>query len=49
VFDVDAVDELLNTYVRGLELAISEGVSAPEPNFRGYKVINENQIGMDWA
>lgn len=46
VFDVDAVDAMLDIYVRGLELAIRDGVQAPAPNFRGYKVIDEAQFGL---
>lgn len=46
VFDVDEVDALLDVYVRGLDLAIGAGVEARTPNFRGYRVVDENQIGM---
>jgi hypothetical protein len=46
VFDVDAVDEFLDIYVRGLDLAITDGMEARSPNFRGYKVIEETQLGM---
>jgi hypothetical protein len=48
VFDVDTVDAFLDVYVRGLDLAISEGMSAPEPNFRGYRVVDPNQPGLSW-
>lgn len=48
VFDLDAVDALLDVYVRGLDLAIQEGVHAPKPNFRGYKVLVEDQMGLGW-
>lgn len=46
VFDLDAVDALLDIYVRGLELAINDGVQAPAPNFRGYKVVDHSQFGL---
>lgn len=48
VFDVDTVDAFLDVYARGLDLAISEGMSAPEPNFRGYRIVDPNQPGLRW-
>jgi hypothetical protein len=49
VFDLDTVDALLDIYVRGLDLAINGGVQAPNPNFRGYKVIDPDQFGLRWG
>lgn len=46
VFDVDAVDAMLDVYVRGLELAINDGVHAPAPNFRGFRVVDDAQFGL---
>ncbi|MFL5611899.1 MAG: hypothetical protein ACJ8EP_05745 [Sphingomicrobium sp.] len=46
VFELDTVDALLDVYVRGLDLAIQDGVHAPAPNFRGYKVVDDAQFGL---
>jgi len=46
VFDLDAVDHLLDIYVRGLSLAVDQGISAPAPNFRGYRVVDGDQPGF---
>lgn len=46
IFDIDAVDYLLGVFVKGLELSIFEGVSAPVPNFKGYKIVDPDQPHM---
>lgn len=46
IFDLDTVDGLLDIYVRGLDLAVSHGVDAAAPNFRGYRVIDGDQPRM---
>ncbi|HXH53735.1 MAG TPA: hypothetical protein VNH53_09960 [Sphingomicrobium sp.] len=48
IFDLDTVDSLLDIYVRGLELAVQQGAHAESPNFRGYKVIDDDQLGLRW-
>ena len=46
IYDLDAVDHLLDIYVRGLALAIDGGMSANAPNFRGYKIFDDDQPRM---
>jgi len=46
VFDLDTVDALLEIYVRGLGLAVDSGIQARDPNFRGYKVVDDAQFGL---
>ncbi len=46
IFNLDEVDHLLDIYVRGLSLAISSGMEARAPNFRGYRIIDPEQPRM---
>jgi hypothetical protein len=46
IFNIDEVDEMLQIFVRGLDMAINEGMTAQKPNFRGYHVIDPDQPRM---
>lgn len=46
IFSLDEIDFLLGIYVQGLASAISSGMSANKPNFRGYRVIDPDQPRM---
>lgn len=43
IFDLDEVDHMLDLYVRALSIAITDGLEANHPNFRGYHIIDPNQ------
>lgn len=46
IFTLDEIDHFLDIYMRGLSLAIDAGMTANNPNFRGYHVIDPNQPRM---
>jgi hypothetical protein len=46
VFDRDAVDSLLDTYVKGVSLALDAGVESRPANLHGYSVIDPRQSSM---
>lgn len=46
IFGRDAVDALVDTYVRGITLLLSRGKGAAEPNFRGYRIYDPNQLSL---
>ena len=43
IYNLDQLDKLLDTFVKGLEMAITKGLPAREPSFRGYRVVNPAQ------
>ncbi|MES3109054.1 hypothetical protein [Sphingomonas aurantiaca] len=46
ILTLDEIDHFLDIYMRGLSLAIDAGMTANNPNFRGYHVIDPNQPRM---
>jgi hypothetical protein len=46
VYDRDEVDALLETYVRGVKLAIDAGAEVREPNLRGYRIIDPREPSL---
>lgn len=46
IFDLDEVDHMLDLYVRGLAKALDSGLTAQQPNFRGYKIFDPDQPRM---
>ena len=46
VYYRDAVDALIDIYVRGIALVIEAGFDAPQPNLRGYKIIDPHEPRM---
>lgn len=46
IFTIDEVDHLLDLYVQGLALAISQGMEVRAPSFRGYHIIDPDQPRM---
>ena len=46
VYDRDAVDALVDTYVRGLALVLEAGIAPTKPDLRGYRIIDPSQPGF---
>lgn len=46
VYDRDAVDALIDVYVRGIALVLESGFDAAQPNLRGYKIIDPREPGF---
>ena len=46
VFGRDEVDSMLDTYVKGVALALDAGVESRAPNLHGYSVIDPRQSSM---
>lgn len=46
VFDRDAVDALLDVYVKGVALALKEGAAAYEPDLTGYRIIDPRESSL---
>jgi hypothetical protein len=46
IFDRDAVDSLLDTYVNGVALAIEYGAEIKRPDLRGYRIIDPREPSM---
>jgi len=43
VYDQDAVDTLIDVYVRGLALVIEAGIPVTRPDLRGYRIIDPRE------
>jgi hypothetical protein len=43
VYERDIVDGLLDVYVKGVALALQEGVNAPKPSLQGYRIIDPRE------
>src|SRR5262249_30356279 len=43
VHDQDAVDGLIDVYVRGLALVLDAGVSPTRPDLRGYRIVDSQE------
>jgi hypothetical protein len=46
VYDRDAVDALLDVYVRGVALVLEAGLPASRPDLRGYRIIDPREPGL---
>lgn len=46
IFDRDAVDALLEIYVKGIDLVASGGVDLRSPRLAGYRIVDDDQPGM---
>jgi hypothetical protein len=43
VFDSEAVDGLLDIYVKGIALAVAEGADLRQPDLKGYRIIDPRE------
>ena len=48
VYDRDAVDHLIDIYVRGVARVLDAGVDIRRPDLRGYRIIDPDEPSFPW-